>query len=56
MRCIACNKALSDFESTRKDITTGEFVDMCNECFRYVQDSVVTNEREDLRHNEDIDE
>lgn len=31
MRCVACNKNLSDFESTRKT-PDGEYLDMCNEC------------------------
>ena len=32
MKCQACDKNLSDQESTRKNDTTGEFVDLCNEC------------------------
>ena len=32
MRCYACNKNLSDFESTRK-YSSGEYVDMCNDCW-----------------------
>jgi hypothetical protein len=48
MRCRACNKALNDFESTRKSIETGEYLDLCNHCF---QASEIGNskEREDLR-------
>ena len=34
MRCFACNRALSDYESTRKSSTTGEFLDMCNKCVK----------------------
>ena len=49
MRCVCCNKELSDFEATRKD-TRGIYLDMCNTCFR---ESGLTTilpviEREDL--------
>ena len=47
MRCCACNKNLSDFESTRKSITTGEYLDLCNGCFSGV--GIVSQDREDLR-------
>ena len=47
MRCCACNKNLSDFESTRKSIVTGEYVDLCNGCFSGV--GIVSQDREDLR-------
>ena len=33
MRCCACNKNLSDKESTRKGVNTGEYLDMCDSCF-----------------------
>lgn len=32
MRCIACNDELTDLESTRKNPTTGEFMDLCGGC------------------------
>lgn len=32
MRCYACNRALSDFESTLKSAVSGEYLDMCNRC------------------------
>ena len=49
MRCVACNKNLSDFESTRKSAETGEYLDMCNECFFYTEDDIATIDRDDLR-------
>ena len=48
MRCIACNKNLSDFESTRKSAETGEFLDLCNDCFFYTEDDIATIDRDDL--------
>ena len=34
MRCYCCNKNLSDYESTLRSATTGEFLDMCNNCIK----------------------
>ena len=55
MRCQACNKALNDFESTRKSATTGEYVDLCNHCFHDVENDIETVVREDLRDECDDD-
>jgi hypothetical protein len=52
MRCVACNKALSDFESTRKSAISGEYLDMCNDCYFYTDD-IDTIDREDLRSEAD---
>ena len=55
MRCCACDRNLSDFESTRKSRETGEYLDLCNKCYNEIQlDIDDINEREDLRHNDDI--
>ena len=45
-RCLACDKNLSDFESTRK-YEHGEYIDLCGKCFK---DSgiCVSLQREDL--------
>jgi hypothetical protein len=55
MRCYCCNKALSDYEATRKSVTTGNFLDMCNKCYGSVSSEILSLERTDLRH-EDQDE
>jgi hypothetical protein len=56
MRCLACNVALSDFESTRK-YTSGGYVDLCNKCFYSgVHQQVYVSEREDLRGTVDVDD
>lgn len=49
MRCIACNKNLSDFESTRK-YNTGGYVDLCNHCWYSSQmySEIPVTERTDL--------
>ena len=56
MRCLACNKVLNDFESTRKSARTGEYVDLCNHCFHDVESDIDSLEREDLRDEESFDE
>jgi len=32
-RCLACNKALNDYESTRKYKGTTTYIDLCSSCF-----------------------
>lgn len=56
MRCLACNKALNDFEATRKSATTGQFVDLCNHCFHDVEYDIESLEREDLRETNDVED
>lgn len=53
MRCIACDKNLNDFESTRKDLR-GEYLDMCNECYSYIKEEVLSVERDDLSVTEEV--
>ena len=38
MRCVCCNKNLSDKESTRKGVNSGDYLDMCDGCFGTVAD------------------
>lgn len=53
MRCVCCDKMLNDFESTRKSIRTGEYLDMCNKCYHTIDKTVLTYERYDLQDDED---
>jgi hypothetical protein len=34
MRCVICNEELRDFEATRKDPYTKQFLDTCNQCWK----------------------
>jgi hypothetical protein len=52
MRCLACNCNLSDFESTRKNAFTGEYTDLCNQCFSSISRDMHTIERSDLGQDE----
>jgi hypothetical protein len=58
MRCLACNKNLNDYESTRKHAITGAYLDLCNGCFAEVSSmaDVPVNTREDLANCGDIEE
>jgi hypothetical protein len=56
MRCLSCNKNLTDFESTRKYASTGEYLDLCNRCYSDIQDDVDTLIRPDLQEDEVVDE
>jgi NAD-dependent SIR2 family protein deacetylase len=53
-RCVACNKNLNDYESTRKD-TYGGYLDMCNKCYGEIKEDVLSVERDDLSPTEDIE-
>lgn len=44
MRCFACNCQLTDFESTRKSKVTGEYLDLCEDCFSTVSDEFISVE------------
>jgi hypothetical protein len=53
MRCVCCDKALNDFEATRKSITTGEYLDMCSKCYGTIDKQVLTYERYDLKDDDE---
>jgi hypothetical protein len=53
MRCRCCDKRLSEFESTRKSINTGEYLDMCNSCYNTISNQVLSYERYDLYDEQD---
>lgn len=40
MRCLSCNKQLSDREATRKYATSGLFIDLCDGCFKHVESEI----------------
>jgi hypothetical protein len=56
MRCYCCNRALSDYEATRRSVTTGNFLDMCNKCYGSISSDVLSYERQDLRHEDEENE
>lgn len=54
MRCVACDVELTDFESTRKSVTTGEYVDLCNACYKHIKDDVQAIENTDNINIQDV--
>ena len=58
MKCLCCDRILTDYESTRKHAVTGTFIDLCQQCFKTVQaDShLPTKDRKDLISSDDIDD
>lgn len=55
MHCRACNKLLSDYESTRKNAVTGQYLDLCKVCFEDVKPFVKVIDRKDLITEADLD-
>lgn len=57
MRCLACNRRLSEYEATRRYASNGQFVDLCSCSDLFLRDVALVT-REDLQHDtqSDIDE
>lgn len=47
---------MSDYEATRKSVSTGGFLDMCNKCYGSISGDVLTLDRSDLRHENEEEE
>tara|TARA_R100001530_G_scaffold134678_2_gene110037 strand:- start:380 stop:562 length:183 start_codon:yes stop_codon:yes gene_type:complete len=48
MKCLACDKVLSEFESTRRSLMSGEFMDLCNRCYSNIEEDAPALTRSDL--------
>ena len=55
MHCTCCDRLLSDYESTRKSKTTGEYLDCCNKCYSTIKDVVPTIESVEHNYEEEAD-
>ncbi len=55
MHCVACNKLLTDFEATRKNALTMDYIDLCKVCFEDVKGLFPVIERKDLVTQSDLD-
>ena len=55
MHCNACDRLLTDFESTRKNAINHQFVDLCKVCFEDVKGLFPVIERKDLITEADLD-
>ena len=47
---------MSDYEATRKSVTTGNFLDMCNKCYGSISGDILAVERTDLKHDDEDEE
>lgn len=41
MKCKACDAILTDFESSRRSLVTGDYVTLCQLCFSGIKDDVM---------------
>lgn len=55
MRCIICNDNLNDYELTRKDPQTGEYLDTCSNCTKSVREALQDFEESPYRHNVEVE-
>jgi hypothetical protein len=56
MHCSCCDRLLTEFESTRRNANTFQFIDLCKVCFEDVKPFVPTIDRKDLITEADLDE
>ena len=56
MHCTACDRLLTEFESTRRNANTFQFIDLCKVCFEDIKPFVPTIDRTDLITEQDLDE
>ena len=54
MRCLACNRRLTEFEATRRYASDGQFVDLCSCNDVFLRDVALVT-REDLQHDTQLD-
>lgn len=47
-RCYCCDKVLNPFEMTRKSVTSGDYIGMCNKCYSTIKEDLISEERYDL--------
>ena len=55
MHCSCCDKLLTDYEATRKDAHTFNFIDLCKTCFEDIKPFVAVIDRKDLITEQDLD-
>jgi hypothetical protein len=60
MKCLCCDRILTDKEATRKHTVNGEYLDTCNSCLREIETDLgfsISNLEGDLEEvfDEDIE-
>lgn len=56
MRCYCCDKNLSDYESTLRSKSTGEYLDTCLKCLQGLQIEFLGNQALKRKFEEEPDE
>ena len=56
MHCTICDALMSDYEATRRDARTGDYLDLCQTCFNDLKSLIPTRDRKDLLRQSDIDD
>ena len=58
MRCVCCDKELTDYEATIKNVRTNVYLDMCKGCIKESGIAGFTPlvDRPDLDHEEEVDQ
>ena len=56
MRCLACNTELSDYEATRKSSSSNEFLDLCNTCYKSINEDIeVVDNAQNINYQDYVD-
>ena len=56
MHCRACDKLLTEYQSTLKNAVTGQYFDLCKGCFEDIKPFVKVIDRKDLISEADLDD
>lgn len=54
MKCLSCDAILTDYESTLKDLTSGDYVNQCIDCIQGSTANYALAERLDLKTVHDL--
>lgn len=55
MHCRACDKLLTEYQSTLKNAVTGQYMDLCKVCLEDIKPFVKLIDRKDLITEADLD-
>ncbi len=55
MHCTACDRLLTEYQSTLKNAVTGQYIDLCKVCFEDIKPFVKLIDRKDLITEADLD-
>lgn len=56
MHCRACDRLLTEYQSTLKNAVTGQYMDLCKACLEDIKPFVKLIDRKDLITEADLDD